>query len=67
MTAAELRKLGEKAYGWGWQTRLARELGMSLRQVQRYAAGTTPVPAPTARLIGIICALEKAGHHQSQP
>ena len=64
MTAAELHELGEKAYGWGWQTRLARELGMSLRQVQRYAAGTTPVPTPTAKLIRIVCAVEKAGGKQ---
>ena len=67
MTATELRELGKKAYGWGWQTRLARELGMSVRQVQRYAAGTTPVPAPTARLIEIICHIrtaEKAAENQ---
>jgi len=61
MTANELHEIGEKTYGWGWQTRLAKELGMSLRQVQRYAAGETPVPAPTARLIEILCAVEKAG------
>jgi hypothetical protein len=57
MNATELRELGEKTYGWGWQTRLAREIGMSLRQVQRYAAGETPVPAPTAKLIRILTAL----------
>ena len=64
MTATELHELGEKTYGWGWQTRLARELQISLRQMQRYAADETPVPAPTARLIEILCAIEKASENK---
>ena len=65
MTASDLHELGEETYGWGWQTRLAREIGVSLRQFQRYAAGETPVPAPAARLIEIVCAIEKASETTS--
>lgn len=39
-----LREAGEALYGPHWQSPLARDLGMALRTMQRYAAGSRPVP-----------------------
>lgn len=43
MTTALLHEAGEALYGPLWQSELARELGVSVRTVQRWAAGK-PVP-----------------------
>lgn len=39
-----LRECGEALYGPRWQSELARELGVSIRTMQRWSAGTTDVP-----------------------
>lgn len=41
---AKLRRVGEALYGSLWQTELARELGIAPRSVQRWAAGSHPIP-----------------------
>lgn len=45
MTPTDLRQIGEALYGPEWQTPMARALGVSLRSVQRWAAGK-PIPDP---------------------
>ena len=42
---AYLRAAGEALYGARWQTALAEDLGVSLRTVQRWAAGSHALPA----------------------
>lgn len=42
-----LRKVGKELFGrWGWQTRMAEELGVNISTVKRWLAGTTPIPTP---------------------
>jgi transcriptional regulator GlxA family with amidase domain len=40
-----LAEAGEARYGPRWQSELARDLDVSIRTMQRWAAGTTDVPA----------------------
>jgi transcriptional regulator GlxA family with amidase domain len=40
-----LAEAGEALYGPRWQSELARDLDVSIRTMQRWAAGTTDVPA----------------------
>jgi transcriptional regulator GlxA family with amidase domain len=40
-----LVECGEALYGPRWQSELARDLDVSIRTMQRWAAGTTDVPA----------------------
>lgn len=42
---AYLRAAGECLHGPRWQTALAEDLGVSLRTVQRWAAGSNALPA----------------------
>lgn len=44
MNATEFAAIGERLFGPRWHTALARTLGVSVRTVQRCAAGTHPVP-----------------------
>lgn len=39
-----LHECGEALYGPRWQSELARDLDVSIRTMQRWAAGTTDVP-----------------------
>lgn len=45
MNVEEFRDLGQRAFGWGWQSRLARLLGINSRTVRKWASGDTPVPS----------------------
>ncbi len=45
MTSALLARVGKALYGPRWQTDIARALGVSDRQVRRWASGDAPVPA----------------------
>lgn len=38
-----LREIGEALYGERWQTPLAQALGVAVRTMQRWAAGTQPI------------------------
>lgn len=49
MTAAEFTRAVCKLWGSVYASRV--ELGLSLRQVQRYASGERPVPVVVARLL----------------
>lgn len=51
MTAAELKTVGPKLYGHGWQTRLAEALGVDGSTVRRWVSGAVPVPGPAAAAI----------------
>ena len=42
-----LQSIGEALYGARWITALARDLGVSSRTVQRWAAGDHPLPSET--------------------
>ncbi len=44
ITPADLARLGALLYGDEWQTPLAAALGVSLRSVQRWAAGGAAIP-----------------------
>lgn len=39
-----LHEIGGALYGPLWQSEMARDLGVAIRTVQRWAAGTYPVP-----------------------
>ena len=51
-----LAKIKPEKYGRGWQTALARELGVTDRAMRYYVAGERNIPEPTARLIQRIAA-----------
>lgn len=44
MTSDELRDIGERVFGYGWQTKLAAHLKIADRTVRRWAAGAS-IPA----------------------
>ena len=44
MTSDELKIVGEIAYGFGWQTKLAADVGVSARTMRRYVSGRYKVP-----------------------
>jgi hypothetical protein len=46
MTPLELKQAARKLFGYGWQTRLARELEVNTSTVRRWVAGTVPIPGP---------------------
>jgi DNA-binding transcriptional regulator YdaS (Cro superfamily) len=62
MKPAELREASIKLYGErGWQTELAKELGVDGSTVRRWVSGAVPIPNPVAA--AILCFLEcKDGH-----
>lgn len=52
MTPAQLREAGERLYGaWGWQTKLAKALGVNGSTVRRWVSGAVPVPGPAEAAI----------------
>lgn len=51
MNADELKVAGRKLYGYGWQTRLAKELGVDGSTVRRWVSGAIPVPGPAAAAV----------------
>jgi len=56
MSREDLARLGGEIYGPGWQSRLARDLGLTVRQVQRYAGGQSAIPSDLGRRL--VAALE---------
>jgi DNA-binding transcriptional regulator YdaS (Cro superfamily) len=51
VTPAELKEIGERLYGYGWQTRLAERLGVDGSTVRRWVSGKSPIPGPAAAAI----------------
>jgi len=48
MTVAELRAIGPEVFGYGWQTAIARALGVDPRTVRRWVSGGVPIPGSAA-------------------
>lgn len=46
ITPAELKTLGPKLFGFGWQTHMAEALGVDGSTVRRWVSGAIPVPGP---------------------
>lgn len=46
MTAKELKDLGPKLFGFGWQTRMAEALGVDGSTVRRWVSGGVAMPGP---------------------
>jgi hypothetical protein len=44
MTVEEFRAVGIALFGYGWQSKLARELGIADRTVRKWVSGETPLP-----------------------
>jgi len=44
MTNDQFKEIGEDLYGYGWQSRLARALGMDGSTIRRWVSGSIPVP-----------------------
>lgn len=61
MTVEEFREHGESAYGYGWQTALARSLDVSSRTVRRWASGESPIPEDVASNLAALAAAIRAG------
>lgn len=59
MTAKELCEIGRTLWGnRGWQTRMAKELGVDGSTVRRWVSGALPVPTPVAAALR--CFVERA-------
>lgn len=55
MTPARIRALGKAAFGKGWQTHLARALGVTPVAVSRWMNGHRKVAAHVAIAIRCVC------------
>ena len=51
MSAGELKLVGPRLYGWGWQTRLAESLNVDGSTVRRWVSGAVPIPGPAVAAI----------------
>ena len=45
MNVDRFRAAGERAFGYGWQTKMADAFGVNPRTVRSYASGRDPVPS----------------------
>lgn len=46
MQKEELKRIGPRLYGFGWQTRMAEALGVDTSTVRRWVSGAVPIPNP---------------------
>ncbi len=53
----KLHKLGEELFGAGWQSKLARHIGVDSRQVRRWMAGDSPIPRLLLLYLGLLTAI----------
>ena len=51
MTPQELKDIGEKLYGYGWQTQLSKELGVCTQTVRKWISGKHKIPNSAAAAI----------------
>jgi len=54
MTPAEINTLGGKLFGPRWKSALAREIGLTYRQILRYSIGEAPIPKVVAVAIRLL-------------
>lgn len=54
MNRRQLTRAGHRLYGWGWQTHLARAVGVTDRTMRRWVAGDAPIPPPAALAISLL-------------
>jgi len=60
MTPDELRVACIKLYGdYGWQTRLAEQLGVDGSTVRRWVSGAVPIPNPVEAAIGCFLSVKR--------
>lgn len=55
MTPTQLSTLANWAFGPQWRRRLARELGVGIKTVERWGQGRRPMPDATARRVAMLC------------
>lgn len=55
MTPDQLRKTGEALYGEGFKHKMAKDLDVSTRTVERWLAGTVPIPAHVREELADVC------------
>ena len=51
MTTKELKEIGPKLFGFGWQTRMAEALGVDGSTVRRWVSGGVAMPGPAVAAI----------------
>lgn len=51
MNPKQLKDAGEKLYGYGWQTKLAKDLNVDGSTVRRWVSGAVPIPGPVAAAV----------------
>ena len=59
MGKEELEYIGKKVFGFGWQTKLARCIGISPQHFRRYISGKTILPISKQNHIFMIYFLHK--------
>lgn len=65
MQRHELRAIGLAIYGENWSRPLAAALGVSMRIVQRWAAGQTPIPADIAANVRELARIAAYGRNEA--
>ena len=60
MKSDELRALALPAYGRGWQSKLARDLGCARQTVSQWSMGRRAIGGPEAIAIKCCCLHQKA-------
>lgn len=48
MTPSQLTRIGKQLYGYGWQTRIAKELGVNDRTVRNWLSGRSKIRPTTS-------------------
>ena len=62
MTPSELESIARDAYGWGWQTALAAELGIHTTTMNRDATGKMTIPRTVEYAVRFACLRKKAAN-----
>lgn len=67
MTPDQLKLAGKELYGTGWQTKMAKELGVDGSTVRRWISGSVPVPNPAAAAVQCFLARRRETYALAQP
>ena len=60
MKTDHFKEIGEDLYGYGWQSRLARALGMDGSTVRRWVSGAVPLPPSAAAFLRMMASRQTA-------